>query len=111
MIGFLTRFVGLWLIAGGLVALVVDAAKSIAASSLVVTQLGPAWYAISAGSLISVQQFVQANRIFRLGDGKRRKAAENLAPGRIIRIQNLEILERFDRFEIGLFHEGLPSCC
>ncbi len=59
MIGFFSRFVGLWLIAGALVALVVDATKSIAASSLTVTPLGLAWASISPTSLMSVQQFVQ----------------------------------------------------
>jgi hypothetical protein len=59
MIKFLARFVGLWLIAGALVALVVDATKSIAASSLTVTPLGLAWYSISPLSLMTVQEFVQ----------------------------------------------------
>jgi hypothetical protein len=60
MIGFLVRFLGLWLVAGGLVTLVIDAAKSIAASELVITQLGPAWYAINPASLIAAQQFIDA---------------------------------------------------
>ncbi len=59
MIGFFSRFVGLWLIAGALVALVVDATKTIAASSLTVTALGLAWASINPASLMSVQQFVQ----------------------------------------------------
>ena len=59
MIGFFSRFVGLWLIAGALVALVVDATKSIAASALTVTSLGDTWGSINLVSLMSVQQFVQ----------------------------------------------------
>jgi hypothetical protein len=59
MIGFFSRFVGLWLIAGALVALVVDATKSIAASRLIVTPLGLAWAGINPASLMSVQQFFQ----------------------------------------------------
>ena len=59
MIGFFSRFVGLWLIAGALVALVVDATKSIAASTLTVTPLGLAWASINPASLMSVQQFFQ----------------------------------------------------
>jgi len=59
MIGFLSRFVGLWLIAGAMVALVVDATKSIAASTLAVTPLGLAWASINPASLMSVQQFFQ----------------------------------------------------
>ena len=59
MIGLLARFVGLWLIAGAMVALVVDATKSIASSALTVTPLGLAWASISPASLMSVQRFVQ----------------------------------------------------
>ena len=59
MIGFFSRFVGLWLIAGALVALVVDATKSIAASTLTVTPLGLAWATFNRASLMAVQQFVQ----------------------------------------------------
>jgi len=40
MIRFLFRFAGYWLLAGALVAAIIDSAKSIAASSLVTTPLG-----------------------------------------------------------------------
>lgn len=59
MIGFFSRFVGLWLIAGALVALVVDATKSIAHSALIVTPVGLAWDSINRPSQIAVQRFVQ----------------------------------------------------
>ena len=59
MFAFLARFTGLWLIAGALVALVVDATKTIAASSLTVTPLGRAWFSISPSSLMRTQEFVQ----------------------------------------------------
>ena len=59
MIGFVSRFVGLWFVAGALVALVVDATKSIAASALTVTPLGLTFYALAPSTLISVQEFVQ----------------------------------------------------
>jgi hypothetical protein len=59
MIGFIARFVGLWLIAGALVALVIDGTKTIAASQLTVTPLGLAWYTISAPTLLASQTFVQ----------------------------------------------------
>ena len=59
MIGFIARFVGLWLIAGALVALVIDGTKTIAASQLVVTPLGLAWFTLSPTSLLSAQTFVQ----------------------------------------------------
>lgn len=59
MIAFLARFIGLWMIAGALVALVIDGAKTIAASSLTVTPLGLAWFTISPASLMQTQEFVQ----------------------------------------------------
>jgi len=59
MIAFLSRFVGLWLIAGALVALVVDATKTVAASALIVTPLGLAWTNLGEASKMSVQEFVQ----------------------------------------------------
>lgn len=59
MIGFLARFAGLWLIAGALVALVIDGTKSIAASTLTVTPLGVAWFTLSPSSLMATQEFVQ----------------------------------------------------
>jgi hypothetical protein len=68
MIGFLSRFVGLWLIAGALVALVIDATKTIAASALTVTQLGPTWYGLSPSTLLSAQQFVERRIEAYVGD-------------------------------------------
>lgn len=51
MIRFLFRFVGFWLLAGGFVALIVDGTRSIAASALVFTSMGDAWFALSPDSL------------------------------------------------------------
>jgi hypothetical protein len=59
MIGFLSRFIGLWFVAGGLVALVIDATRSIAASALIVTPLGQAISSYSVSTLMSFQQFIQ----------------------------------------------------
>ena len=59
MISFLSRFTGLWLTAGALVALVIDATKTIAASTLTVTPLGSAWATINRPSLMATQEFVQ----------------------------------------------------
>ena len=61
MIGFLSRFIGLWLIAGALVALVVDGTKTIASSSLTVTSLGATWATIGPATLMRAQEFVQRN--------------------------------------------------
>lgn len=51
MLRFLLRFTGFWLLAGGFVALIVDGTRSIAASGLVLTSAGDAWFALSPGSL------------------------------------------------------------
>ena len=59
MIAFLSRFVGIWLIAGALVAVVVDGAKTIAATSLTVTPLGLTWFTLSPTTLMAAQGFVQ----------------------------------------------------
>ena len=59
MIAFLARFVGLWLIAGALVAVVVDGAKTIAASALTVTPLGMAWVNLSPATYLAAQTFMQ----------------------------------------------------
>lgn len=59
MIGFLARFVALWLIAGALVALVIDGAKTIGASALTVTPLGQAWFTLSPSTLMAANKFVQ----------------------------------------------------
>ncbi len=58
MIRFLCRFIGLWLIAGALVALVVDATKSIAASRLEITSLGEGWGGVAPASLAALEAFV-----------------------------------------------------
>ena len=59
MTGFLARTLALWLIAGALVALVIDGTKTIASSSLTVTSLGLAWFTISPATLLAAQEFVQ----------------------------------------------------
>jgi hypothetical protein len=47
MLRFLSRLAGYWLVAGALVAAVVDGAKSIAASALVTTPLSESWAALA----------------------------------------------------------------
>src|SRR5690606_5071230 len=51
MLRFIARFLGLWLLAGALVALVIDGARTIAASQMVMTPLGGLWRDTSPGSL------------------------------------------------------------
>lgn len=48
MLRFIARFVGFWLVAAALVAAIVDGAKSIAASTVVLTPLAETWAAIAA---------------------------------------------------------------
>ena len=59
MLRFLSRFIGLWLLAGALVALVVDGAKTIAAGSIITTPLGQLWYSVSPDTLNTAQAAVQ----------------------------------------------------
>jgi hypothetical protein len=47
MLRFLARFLGFWLVAAALVAAVVDGAKSIADSALVLTPLSATWTALA----------------------------------------------------------------
>ncbi len=48
MLRFFSRALGFWLLAAGLVAAVVDGAKSIGASAFVTTSLAETWAAIAA---------------------------------------------------------------
>jgi hypothetical protein len=48
MLRFASRFLGFWLVAAAVVAGVVDGAKSIAASSLVMTSVGETWATLAA---------------------------------------------------------------
>ncbi len=61
MIRFLFRFVGLWILAGGFVALVLDGVRSIASSEIVTTPLGVTWLATSPDSLARFQGFVETS--------------------------------------------------
>ena len=61
MLRFLSRFIGLWCLAGALVALVVDGAKTIAAGSVVTTPLGLLWFQVSPASLNAAQAGIQRN--------------------------------------------------
>jgi hypothetical protein len=48
MLRILSRFLGIWLLAGALVAAVVDGARSIASSSVVLTPAGETWATFAA---------------------------------------------------------------
>lgn len=61
MLRFLSRFLGLWLLAGALVALVVDGAKTIAAGAVVTTPLGQLWFSVSPETLNGAQAGIQRN--------------------------------------------------
>jgi hypothetical protein len=50
MLRFASRFLGFWLVAAALVAGVVDGAKTIAASSLVLTSVAETWGLIAAAA-------------------------------------------------------------
>ncbi|MGQ7791075.1 hypothetical protein ACUN0C_01555 [Faunimonas sp. B44] len=55
MLRFIARLLGIWLIAAALVSAVVDAAKSIAASTLVATPLGQIWFQVAPGSFTGAE--------------------------------------------------------
>ncbi len=61
MLRFLSRFVGLWLMAGALVAFVVDGAKTIAAGEVVTTSLQEMWIALSPASLVVAEVAIVDN--------------------------------------------------
>ena len=59
MIRFLFRFIGLWILAAGFVALVRDGTKSIAGNAVFITKLADDWNNIQAGSLESLKTLVE----------------------------------------------------
>ena len=59
MIRFVFRFVGLWVLAAGFVALVRDGTKSIAANAVFITRLGEDWNNIQASTLESLKVLVE----------------------------------------------------
>ena len=59
MFSFLSRVIGLFLLAIALVAAVVDISKSIGASEIVITQLGATWVSLSITSIQAAQGAIQ----------------------------------------------------
>src|SRR2546421_9084798 len=59
MIRFLFRFVGLWILAAGFVALVRDGTKSIAGNAVFITKLGEDWNNIQSTSLDSLKAMTE----------------------------------------------------
>jgi hypothetical protein len=59
MIRFVFRFIGLWILAAGFVALVRDGTKSIAGNAVFVTKLVEDWTNIHAGSLDALKALVE----------------------------------------------------
>lgn len=59
MIRFLFRFAGLWLLAGGFIALVYDGTKSIAGNAVLISQLNDTWNALHPSSLLLVQPAIE----------------------------------------------------
>ena len=61
MIRFLFRFLGYWLLAGALVAAIIDGSKSIAASALVTTPLGQHFQQLAPSLLQKLEFGIQNN--------------------------------------------------
>jgi hypothetical protein len=59
MIRFVFRFIGIWILAAGFVALVRDGTKSIAGNAVFVTILGDDWNNIHANSLESLKAMIE----------------------------------------------------
>ena len=60
MIRFVFRFIGLWILAAGFVALVRDGTKSIAGNAIFITRLAEDWNNIQSTSLESLKKLVEA---------------------------------------------------
>ncbi|WP_319412124.1 hypothetical protein [uncultured Cohaesibacter sp.] len=61
VIRFIFSFVGLWICALALLALVLDGVRSIAANAIVMKSLGETWFEISRESLNLAQAVIQRN--------------------------------------------------
>nr|WP_321455054.1 hypothetical protein [uncultured Cohaesibacter sp.] len=61
VIRFLLSFIGLWICALSLLALVLDGVRSIAANRIVMKSLGETWFEINRESLNLVQAVIQRN--------------------------------------------------
>jgi hypothetical protein len=59
MIRFLFRFAGLFLLAGGFVALVYDGTKTIAGNAIYVTRLSDTWNAVHSTSLQALEAMIK----------------------------------------------------
>jgi hypothetical protein len=59
MIRFVFRFVGLWILAAGFVALVRDGTKSLAGNAVFITRLNDDWINIHPGSLDALKALVE----------------------------------------------------
>lgn len=59
MIRFMSRFIGLWILAAGFVFLIYDGTKSIAGNAIFITRLEDTWNAIHAASLASARPVVE----------------------------------------------------
>lgn len=60
MIRFLSRFIGLWILAAGFVFLVYDGTKSIAGNALFITRLIDTWNVIHSASLQALQPMIES---------------------------------------------------
>lgn len=61
MIRFVIRTIGLWLLAGGFVAAVIDGMKSIAGSALRMTSALETWTELAAASVATARAFIEGH--------------------------------------------------
>ena len=68
MVRFLSRALGLLLLAAALVAVVIDTARSIAASAPTLTSFETAWFALDPASFSAAEQFIRVRAAAAVGD-------------------------------------------
>ena len=61
MIRFLSRFIGLWILAAGFVFLVYDGTKSIAGNAIFITRLLDTWNMVHSTSLAALQPMIESH--------------------------------------------------
>ena len=68
MFRFLFRFIGLWLLAGGFIALVIDGTRSITGGRIVIMPMVEAWLVIHPASLEWLKTMIERDLSPRLWD-------------------------------------------
>ena len=68
MLRFVIRFLGFWLFAGAIILAVLDGARSVAASRVVVTSLSETWASLAPESLTNVEATLERTAVPSVND-------------------------------------------